>query len=91
MKILHTADWHLGKRLDSFYRLDEQRDVLNEICEIADYEKVTFYQLQLLNYNYDMNTNIEIEISPIEEALEAIIEKIKECFLGMKNVFTPKT
>lgn len=40
MKILHTADWHLGKRLDSFYRLDEQRDVLNEICEIADYEKV---------------------------------------------------
>jgi hypothetical protein len=29
-----------------------------------------------------MNTNIEIEISPIDEALEAIIEKIKECFLG---------
>lgn len=36
MKILHTADWHLGKRLDSFYRLEEQKLVLNEICEIAD-------------------------------------------------------
>lgn len=40
MRILHTGDWHLGKRLDFFSRLDEQRDVLNEICEIADREQV---------------------------------------------------
>ncbi len=40
MKILHTADWHLGKRLDRFSRLDEQRDVLSEICEIAEAENV---------------------------------------------------
>lgn len=36
MKILHTADWHLGKRLDYFSRLDEQYAVLDEICEIAE-------------------------------------------------------
>ncbi|MGV8962071.1 MAG: metallophosphoesterase family protein [Candidatus Saccharimonadaceae bacterium] len=40
MKILHTADWHLGKRLDSFSRLEEQKLVLSEICEIADQQKV---------------------------------------------------
>ena len=40
MKILHTADWHLGKRLDSFYRLEEQKLVLNEICEIAELQSV---------------------------------------------------
>ena len=40
MKILHTADWHLGKRLNTFSRLEEQREVLNEICEIADREAV---------------------------------------------------
>lgn len=40
MKILHTADWHLGKRLDGFSRLEEQIDVMNEIVEIADREKV---------------------------------------------------
>ena len=40
MKILHTADWHLGKRLDTFSRLDEQREVLQEICDIADREAV---------------------------------------------------
>ena len=36
MKILHTADWHLGKRLEHFSRLEEQNAVLHEICDIAD-------------------------------------------------------
>ena len=40
VKILHTADWHLGKRLDNFSRIEEQRAVLNEICEIADAQQV---------------------------------------------------
>jgi DNA repair protein SbcD/Mre11 len=40
MRILHTADWHLGKRLDGFSRLEEQKEVLREICEIAEAEAV---------------------------------------------------
>jgi exonuclease SbcD len=36
MRILHTADWHLGKKLDHFSRLEEQRIVTDEICRIAD-------------------------------------------------------
>lgn len=40
MKILHTADWHLGKRLDYISRLDEQKEVLAEICLIADEQQV---------------------------------------------------
>lgn len=40
MKLLHTADWHLGKRLDNFSRLEEQKAVLTEICEIAEHENV---------------------------------------------------
>ena len=39
MKILHTADWHLGKKLETHARLPEQIEVLNEICEIADREE----------------------------------------------------
>lgn len=35
MKILHTADWHLGKRLNLYPRLEEQKEVLAEICDIA--------------------------------------------------------
>ncbi len=40
LKILHTADWHLGKWLDNFSRLPEQKEVLEEICTIADREAV---------------------------------------------------
>ena len=40
MRILHTADWHLGKRLGNFNRFEEQREVLSEICDIAEREAV---------------------------------------------------
>ncbi|HEV7382864.1 MAG TPA: exonuclease subunit SbcD [Dyadobacter sp.] len=40
MKILHTADWHIGKKLDQYSRLEEQRLVLAEICEIAEKENI---------------------------------------------------
>ena len=40
MKLLHTSDWHLGKRLEDFSRIEEQQAVLQEICEIAGREQV---------------------------------------------------
>ncbi|MEZ4801003.1 MAG: exonuclease subunit SbcD [Flavobacteriales bacterium] len=36
LKILHTADWHLGKRLSEYSRIDEQREVMNEMVQIAN-------------------------------------------------------
>jgi exonuclease SbcD len=40
MKILHTSDLHIGKRLSGIDRLDEQRAVIDEIRNIAKDEKV---------------------------------------------------
>lgn len=40
MKLLHTSDWHLGKRLENFSRYDEQLAVLEEIGTVADRENV---------------------------------------------------
>jgi len=40
MKILHTADWHLGKKLERYSRLEEQILVMDEICQIAESENV---------------------------------------------------
>lgn len=40
MRILHTSDWHLGKRLSDIERIDEQVEVLAEICTIADEQQV---------------------------------------------------
>lgn len=41
MKILHTADWHLGKKLMGKNRLNEQRALLSEIISIAKSEDVS--------------------------------------------------
>lgn len=40
MKILHTADLHLGKKLNKAMRLDEQCAVIKELGEIADAEDI---------------------------------------------------
>lgn len=40
MKILHTADWHLGKKLDRFSRFEEQKEVMEELIHLADLHQV---------------------------------------------------
>lgn len=40
MKILHTSDWHLGKKIFSKDRLEEQKVVMKEIVSIANNEAV---------------------------------------------------
>jgi len=36
MRVLHTSDWHLGKRLGRFDRLAEASAVLDQVCAVAD-------------------------------------------------------
>lgn len=40
MKFLHTSDWHLGKKYFNRDRLEEQKQVLEEILAIADEHQV---------------------------------------------------
>lgn len=40
LRILHTSDWHIGKRLMGRERLDEQAEVLDEIARICDGENI---------------------------------------------------
>lgn len=40
MKILHTSDWHLGKKLNGKPRLLEQAEILNELCGIVEREGI---------------------------------------------------
>lgn len=40
MRIIHTSDWHLGKWLDSVSRIEEQKEVLDEICTLCDEQNV---------------------------------------------------
>ena len=67
MKLLHTADWHLGKRLVDFPRIEEQRQVLEEICGIAREEQVDV--VLVAGDLYD-------QINPSNEAIELFYQTL---------------
>lgn len=69
MRILHTADWHLGKKLDFYSRLPEQREVLEEIVQIA------------ANQNVDMVIvagDLFDNFTPSNEAMELLYKTLKK-------------
>lgn len=69
MKILHTSDWHIGKRLMGRERFDEQSAVLDEIIGICESEKI---ELVLLAGDvFDTYT-------PCAEAEDLFFQKIKK-------------
>src|SRR5258708_24024699 len=40
MRLLHTGDWHVGKTLARLSRINESREILGEVAEIATSEEV---------------------------------------------------
>ena len=40
MKFLHTADWHIGRKLNGFSLLEEQQDMFEKIMVLAKKEQV---------------------------------------------------
>lgn len=68
LKILHTADWHLGKRLQEYSRLEEQKLVLDEICQIADRENVDLVLLA---------GDIFDTFNPAHEAVELLYKTLR--------------
>ncbi|HBV98599.1 MAG: nuclease SbcCD subunit D [Peptococcaceae bacterium BICA1-7] len=40
MRFLHTSDWHLGRTLEGRSRQAEQEEFIDEICRLADEEKI---------------------------------------------------
>lgn len=69
IKILHTADWHLGKRLQEYSRLEEQKLVLEEICQIADQENVDLILLA---------GDIFDSFNPAHEAVELLYKTLRK-------------
>lgn len=76
MKILHTADWHLGKRLDRFSRLEEQILVMDEMITIANEEEV---DLVLIAGDLFDNFN------PSIDAVELFYKSLKKLSLNGKR------
>ncbi len=78
MKILHTSDWHVGKRLMGRERLQEQAEVLDEIVDICDREQI--HLVLLAGDVYDTYT-------PSAEAEQLFYAKIKRIAGANRAVF----
>jgi len=76
MRVLHTADWHLGKRLDRFSRLEEQVLLMDEIVQIADEQNV---ELVLIAGDLFDNFN------PGVDAVELFYKTLKRLSLNGKR------
>jgi exonuclease SbcD len=68
MRIIHTSDWHLGKWLNSFSRLEEQKVVLDEICQLCDE-----YQAEVVIVSGDLYDTF----NPPIEAQELLYKTLK--------------
>jgi DNA repair protein SbcD/Mre11 len=73
IRILHTADWHLGKRLQEYSRISEQKEVLDEIVEVADTKKVDLVLIA---------GDIFDSFNPSHESVELFFKTIKRLSLG---------
>jgi len=69
LRFLHTSDWHLGARLGEFSRLDEQREVLEEIRLLADAENVDFIIIA---------GDVFDNFNPPNEAVELLYRELKK-------------
>lgn len=76
IKILHTADWHLGKRLQEYSRLEEQKLVLEEIQQIADRENIDLVLLA---------GDIFDTFNPSHEAVELLYKALRRLSKGGKR------
>ncbi len=70
MKLLHTADWHIGRVLNGYSLLEEQIDVVNQIIDIAIKENVD--GIIIAGDLYDRSNPSSDAISTMNELLKKI-------------------
>ena len=75
MKILHTADWHLGKIIHEQSLLEDQKHILNELIEIIENKKPDV--MIIAGDIYDRS-------QPPIEAIELLDEVLSEVILVRK-------
>jgi exonuclease SbcD len=68
MRVLHTSDWHVGKRIGRYDRSDEYREVIAEVAGIADGEDV-----DLVLHSGDLFDRPMPPIESLEIALSGLV------------------
>lgn len=74
MKILHTSDWHIGKKVNDFSMLDDQRYVLEQICDIIKREGI-----DVVIIAGDLYDKPVVDTHAIKLLNEVLVKIVNEC------------
>jgi exonuclease SbcD len=88
MKLLHTADLHIGKRVFGFSLLEDQRHALNELVRIAREQDVS--AVLIAGDVYDKSVPAETAVSLLDDFLTALLDTGAAVFLIAGNHDSPE-
>ncbi len=88
MKILHTSDLHIGKRVKEFSMLDEQRFILNQILTTAEAEQPD--AIILAGDIYDKSVPSAEAVSLFDDFLVSLARLGKSIFIISGNHDSPE-
>lgn len=83
MKILHLSDLHIGKRVNEFPMLEDQRYILNQILHVAKEQKVD--AIAIAGDIYDKSIPSADSVELLDEFLSAIAGMNIVCFIISGN------
>lgn len=73
MRLLHTADWHLGRLFHNLSLLEDQRHVLNQLLDIVDRDAVD--AVLIAGDIYDRSVPPAAAVTLLDEVLGELCEK----------------
>lgn len=83
MKFMHLSDLHLGKNLNSYNLIEDQKFILDEILKIADDEKID--GVFLSGDIYDKSIGSTESVSVLNSFLESLVERELYVFIISGN------
>ena len=83
MKFLHLSDLHIGKRVNEFSMLEDQRIILNQILTLADREKVD--GVWIAGDIYDKTVPSAEAVQLFDDFLTGLVKRGLLCFIISGN------
>lgn len=76
MRILHTSDWHIGKKVNEISMIEDQKYIFNQLYEIIEREKVDV--VIIAGDIYDTSIVSTEAVNLLDEVLGNIVNKCKK-------------
>src|SRR3712207_2275724 len=79
MRILHTSDWHLGKNLEGYSRIEEQAKFCKDLVELVEEKNIDL--VLLAGDVYDTYNPPARAENLFYETIEKLADKGKRCVI----------